>query len=159
MVPGMADIDDLDLDALDFGSVEPKEFARIVKELPVRRIAELMSGPQRGRVLDEVFNRMETLFKPDAAGKRDALIRWRITNGDDGRDVYETHIAGGACKVTRQDSGREPQLTLTMAAPEFLKLVSGNASGPTLFFTRKLKIQGDIRLAGGLTYFFDIPKA
>lgn len=154
----MAALDGIDLEMLDFGAVEPKEFARIVKELPAGRIAEFMSGPQRRRVLDEVFQRMHTLFKPEAAGSRDALIRWRITVGDHAPDVYETHIAGGACTVAAEDTGRTPQLTLTMAAPDFLKLVSGNASGPTLFFTRKLKLQGDIRLAGGLTYFFDIPK-
>ncbi|MYS23879.1 Predicted lipid carrier protein YhbT, contains SCP2 domain [Streptomyces sp. DvalAA-14] len=154
----MAAPDDLDLETLDFGGVEPKEFARIVKGLPAARLAEFMDGPQRRRVLDEVFGRMHTLFKPEAAGSRDALIRWRITHGDDGGDVYETHIAHGACTVTPERTDREPQLSLTMAAPEFLNLVSGNASGPTLFFTRKLKVKGDIRLAGGLTYFFDIPK-
>ncbi|MEE4542723.1 SCP2 sterol-binding domain-containing protein [Streptomyces sp. V4-01] len=155
----MASLDDLDLETLDFGTVEPNEFARIVKGLSARRIAELMSGPQRRRVLDEVFGRMRTLFKPEAAGSRDALIRWRIAEGEEGGDVYETHIAGGACTVTPERTDRTPQLSLTMAAPDFLKLVSGNASGPTLFFTRKLKVKGDIRLAGGLTYFFDIPKA
>lgn len=155
----MAALDDIDLELLDFGSVDPKEFARIVRDLPARRIAEFMAGPQRRRVLDEVFHRMGTLFKPESAGRRDALIRWRITAGDEAPDVYETHIADGACAVTAEDTGRTPQLTLTMAAPEFLRLASGNASGPTLFFTRKLKVQGDIRLAGGLTYFFDIPKA
>ncbi|MEC3997890.1 SCP2 sterol-binding domain-containing protein [Actinacidiphila sp. DG2A-62] len=156
----MAAVDDLDLETLDFASVEPKEFARIVKGLSARRIEEFMRGPQRRRVLDEVFGRMHTLFKPEAAGSRDALIRWRITEADgEPGDVYETHIAGGACTVTPERTGRTPQLSLTMGAPEFLKLVSGNASGPTLFFTRKLKVKGDIRLAGGLTYFFDIPKA
>lgn len=156
----MAALDDLDLETLDFGSVGPDEFARIVKGTPTRRIAELMSGPHRRRVLDEVFNRMQTLFKPDAAAGRDALIRWRITGGDGGADdVYETHIDGSACTVTPERTEREAQLSLTMAAPEFLRLASGNASGPALFFTRKLKLKGDIRLAGGLTHFFDIPKA
>ncbi|MFI0719273.1 SCP2 sterol-binding domain-containing protein [Streptomyces sp. NPDC021224] len=156
----MAALDDLDLETLDFGTVEPRDFARIVKGLPAARIAELMAGRQRRRVLDEVFGRMHTLFKPDAAAGRDALVRWRITAADGGPDdVYETHIGGGTCTVTPERTDREPQLSLVMAAPEFLKLVSGNASGPTLFFTRKLKLKGDIRLAGSLTYFFDIPKA
>ena len=158
MRAGMAALDDLDLETLDFGSVQPAEFARIVKALPTRRIAELMGGPQRRRVLDEVFHRMHTLFNPGAAGSRDALIRWRISDGADGGEVYETHIANGACTVTDGETGRSAQLSLTMAAPEFMKLVSGNASGPMLFFTGKLKAKGDIRLAGSLTYLFDIPK-
>ncbi|WP_256090587.1 SCP2 sterol-binding domain-containing protein [Actinacidiphila rubida] len=60
--------------------------------------------------------------------------------------------------MTSERTERTPQLSLAMAAPEFLKLVSGNASGPTLFFTRKLKLKGDIKLAGFLTHYFDIPK-
>jgi hypothetical protein len=91
----MAALDELDLETLDFGLVEPNESARIVKGLKPQRLAEFKSGPQ---------------------------------------------------------------LSLTMAAPDFLGLVSDNASGPTLFFTRELKVKGDIRLAGGPTYFFDVPK-
>lgn len=155
----MAALDDLDLDAMDFGSVEPEEFARLVKGLSAARLATLMGGPQRRRVLDEVFGRMHTRFRPSAAGDRDALIRWKITGAAGDGDVYETHIAQGACTVTTERTGRTPQLSLTMAAPEFLKLVSGNASGPTLFFTRKLKLKGDIKLAGFLTHYFDIPRA
>ncbi|MCL2551754.1 MAG: SCP2 sterol-binding domain-containing protein [Actinomycetia bacterium] len=155
----MAALDDLDLDALDFGSVEPEEFARLVKGLSAPRLAALMDGPQRRRVLDEVFGRMHTRFRPSAAGDRDALIRWKITGAAGDGDVYETHIAEGACTVTAERTERTPQLSLTMAAPEFLKLVSGNASGPTLFFTRKLKLKGDIKLAGFLTHYFDIPRA
>lgn len=155
----MAGPDELDLETLDFGAVEPREFARIVKGLSARRLAELMAGPQRRRVLDEVFGRMRAHFRPDAAGNRDALIRWRVAEGEEDGDVYETHIAGGACAVTPGRTDRTPQLSLTIGAADFLRLVSGNASGPTLFFTRKLKVKGDIRLAGGLTYFFDIPRA
>jgi putative sterol carrier protein len=155
----MAALDDLDLETLDFGSVEPQEFARIVKGLSASRLAVLMEGPQRRRVLDEVFGRMHTRFRPSAAGDRDALIRWKITDGAGDGDVYETHIAKGACTVTSERTERTPQLSLTMAAPEFLKLGSGNASGPTLFFTRKLKLKGDIKLAGFLTHYFDIPRA
>src|SRR4051812_32812737 len=113
------------LEELDFGSGEPRGFARIVKDLPAARIAEFMSRPQRRRVLDGVFQRMHPLFKPDAAGSRDALIRWRITCGSQAPDVYETHIAQRACTVTAENTGRTPQLTLTMDAPDFLKLVSG----------------------------------
>lgn len=158
----MTAIDDLDLESLDFGAVEPVEFARIVKELPAKRIIGFMTGPQRRRVLDEVFQRMNTRFKPDAAGDRDVLIRWRITDGTNAEvmeDVYETRIAHRTCTVTPERTERSAQLSLTMSAPEFLKLVSGNASGPQMFFTRRLRVKGDIRLAGALLHYFDIPKA
>ncbi len=154
----MATSDQLDLARLDFGSVAPQEFARIVRELPARRMAEFMSGPDRRRVLDELFRRMVTLFRPEAAGDRTALIRWRITGEGYGTDTYETHIADGTCTVTPHATERQPQLTLTMAAPELLRLASGNSSGRVLFFTRRLRAHGDLRLAADLADLFDIPR-
>lgn len=147
----------LDLATLDLGAVEPAEFARIVRALPARRTAEFMAGPHRRRVLDELFRRMETLFRAEAAGDREALVRWRITASDGGVDTYETAIAGGRLTVTPRATERTPRLTLTMAAPELLHLASGIASGPLLFLTRRLKAQGDLLLAGALARWFDLP--
>lgn len=149
---------DLDaLDALDLGSVAPETFARVVKALPARTAAEFMAGPQRARVLDEVFRRMETLFRPEAAGSREVLVRWRIT-APGGVDVYETRVADGRLVATPGATDRVPRLTLTMAAPELLRLAAGCASGPVLFLTRRLKAQGDLLLAGSLTRWFDLPR-
>ncbi|MEU6171486.1 SCP2 sterol-binding domain-containing protein [Streptantibioticus parmotrematis] len=156
-VPGTG-LDTLDLGTLDLGSVEPAEFARIVKATPARQTARIMAGPHRRRVLDELFRRMETLFRPDAAGDREALVRWRITGEGGAVDTYETHIAHRRCVVTAHVTDRTPRLTLTMAAPELLRLASGNASGPALYLVRRLKAQGDLRLAGGLMHYFDLPR-
>lgn len=150
---------DVQLDAMDLGAVEPREFARIVKRTPARKAAEVMAGPHRGRVLDELFRRMETLFRPEAAGERVALVRWRITRADGPYDVYETYIADGRLTVTPYATDREPRLTLTLAAPDLLRLASGNASGPALFLLRKVRAHGDLRLAARLTELFEIPRA
>ncbi|CAM5262162.1 hypothetical protein SALBM135S_04655 [Streptomyces alboniger] len=54
---------------LDFASVTPEEFARLVKELSDKEIAAIArDGALRTRVLREVFGRMERQFRPDAAG-------------------------------------------------------------------------------------------
>ncbi|MFH8606452.1 SCP2 sterol-binding domain-containing protein [Streptomyces sp. NPDC018029] len=157
----MADADISRIAELDFARVTPEEFARIVKGLSGRQIAEIsQDGELRGRVLKEVFGRVERQFKPDAAGSLKALIRWKVT-GSGGNDdvVYETDIADGTCVVREGRSDAEPRVTLVMADAEFLKLVSGNASPVTLFMLRKVKIAGDVALAAGLTRYFDIPKA
>ena len=41
----------------------------------------------------------------------------------------------------------------------FLKLVTGQESGPTMFMTGKLKIEGDLMFASRMTSFFRIPSA
>ncbi|MBO1334116.1 SCP2 sterol-binding domain-containing protein [Streptomyces sp. VRA16 Mangrove soil] len=150
-----------DIAALDFASVTPEEFARIVKGLSAKEINEIaQDGALRARVLKEVFARMERQFKPDVAGSLEALIRWKVT-GQDGVDdaVYETKISNATCTVTEGRSDAEPRVTLMMGDADFLKLVSGNSSPVTMFMMRKVKIAGDVALAAGLTRYFDIPKA
>ncbi|MFF1868310.1 SCP2 sterol-binding domain-containing protein [Streptomyces sp. CB03911] len=155
----MTSLDDLDVDALDFGGISPQEFAGLVKDTSRSALAAVVAGPARGRILDEVFGRMETRFRPETAARLRALVRWFVVDAGHPDAVYETEIADGRCTLTRGDSGREPRLVLTLSAAEFLRLVSGNASGVTLFMTRKLKVAGDLGLASGLTRYFDIPKA
>ncbi|WP_228989270.1 SCP2 sterol-binding domain-containing protein [Streptomyces sp. DH8] len=146
-----------DLARLDFAAVAPEEFARIVKGLSARQIAEVMRGELRTRILGEVFGRMKQQFRPEAAGGLTALIRWKVTGESDA--VYETAIADGACEVTPGRSEAEPRTTLVMGDVEFLRLVSGNGNPVTMFMMRKLKVAGDVGLASGLTRYFDIPKA
>ncbi|WP_129843205.1 SCP2 sterol-binding domain-containing protein [Streptomyces sp. RFCAC02] len=151
------DLGSQDFAALDFASVTPAEFSALVKKTSRAQMAELMRGELRARVLAEIFGRMERQFNPEGAGSLKALIRWEITG--DPVVVYETSIADGACAVTPGRSDAEPRVTLTMADPEFLKLVSGNGSPVTMFMTRKLKVAGDVGLASALTRIFDIPKS
>ena len=73
-------------------------------------------------------------------------------------DTYETEVRGGRLQVTPHATDRTPRLTLTMAAPELLRLAAGLASGPALFLTRRLKAQGDLLLAGAITRWFDLPR-
>ncbi len=40
-----------------------------------------------------------------------------------------------------------------------MKLVTGQQSGPVLFMTGKLKLEGDMMFASRMTGFFRIPKA
>jgi predicted lipid carrier protein YhbT len=150
-----------DIAALDFASVTPEEFARIVKGLSAKQLGEIAAdGDLRARVLKEVFGRMERQFRPEAAGTLEALIRWKVTGQGDNPDaVYETKITGGTCAVTEGRSDAEPRVTLVMGDADFLKLVSGNSSPVTMFMLRKVKIAGDVALAAGLTRYFDIPKA
>ncbi|MFI6087255.1 SCP2 sterol-binding domain-containing protein [Streptomyces sp. NPDC051218] len=150
------------LAGLDFASVTPEEFAKIVKGLSGKEIAAIAQDAElRARVLAEIFGRMGRQFKPEAAGSVEALIRWKITGVDETVDeaVYETEISEGTCTVREGRSDAEPRVTLVMADPEFLKLVSGNASPVTMFMMRKIKIAGDVAFAAGLTRYFDIPKA
>jgi putative sterol carrier protein len=142
-----------------FASVGPQEFAQLVKSTPDSKIAEVMQTDMRGKILDEVFNRMPSLFRADRAGATEAVIHWNITGRPDGgTDTYETVIENGACTVN-QGATREPKVALSMGPVEFLKIVSGDGNPMMMFMTGKVKAKGDLGLAATIAKLFDIPKA
>ncbi|MEU0076630.1 SCP2 sterol-binding domain-containing protein [Micromonospora tulbaghiae] len=148
-----------DFDPANFANVGPKEFAQLVKTTPDAKIAEIMSGEARGKILSEVFNRMPALFRADRAGSTNAVIHWNITGRPDGgTDTYEIVIENGTCTAS-ETATRDPKLSLTVGPVEFLKIVSGGANPVMMFMTGKLKAKGDLGLAANIANLFDIPKA
>jgi putative sterol carrier protein len=140
-------------------SIGPKEFAQLVKATPDSQIADVMAGDARTKILDEVFNRMPTLFRAEKAGSTSAVIHWIITGGAAGAsDTYETVIENGACTVTNK-AERDPKLAMTMDPVTFLKVVSGDGNPMMMFMTGKIKAKGDLGLAANVAKLFDIPKA
>ncbi|MFY1696840.1 MULTISPECIES: SCP2 sterol-binding domain-containing protein [unclassified Solwaraspora] len=147
-----------DFDPATFASIDAKEFAKLVKTTPDSKIAEVMQSDLRGKVLDEVFNRMPTLFRPEKAGSTNAVIHWNITGRPDGgTDTYEIVIADGTC-VLSPTPAHEPRLSLTLGAVDLLKIISGSANPMMMFMTGKLKAKGDLGLAAQIANLFDIPK-
>lgn len=148
-----------DFDLSDFANVDPKQFAQIVKSAPDSQIKEVMTSDLRGKILDEVFARMPSLFRPDRAGSTNAVIHWNVTDRPDGgTDTYEVVIENGACTLSPSPD-RDPKLSLTMGPVEFLKVVSGAGNPVMMFMTGKLKAKGDLGLAANIANLFDIPKA
>jgi putative sterol carrier protein len=144
---------------LDTSAVDPAEFAQGISQATDKQLDELMSGPMREQILEEIFSRMEQHFRAESAGDTDAVIHWRIKGGsDEGYDRWETVIANGACAVHKGYESEEARVTFTIGGGDFLKLVTGNAAGPTLFITGKLKIKGDMMFAASAAGLFTIPK-
>ncbi|MEU1884367.1 SCP2 sterol-binding domain-containing protein [Micromonospora rifamycinica] len=148
-----------DFDPANFANYGPKEFAQLVKSTPDAKIAEVMSGELRGKVLSEVFSRMPQIFRADRARATNAVLHWNITGRPDGgTDTYEIVIENGTCTVS-ETPARDPKLSLTMGPVEFLRIVSGGANPVMMFMTGKLKAKGDLGLAANIANLFDIPKA
>lgn len=148
---------EIDLSTTDFAEITPEQFARTVKSASKDELTEALRGPHREQILDAVFDRMGKQFRPDLAGGLTALIRWEIIGSTP--LVYEVSIGGGACTTSKGRSDDDARVTLNLADADFVKLVSGNAGGPMLFMTRKMRVDGDLGLAAGLTRYFDIPRA
>jgi putative sterol carrier protein len=142
--------------------VAPEDFARLMADASNDQLAEVMNGPARKQVLDEIFKRMAEHVESDKARGSDAIVHFKILDRPDelggGYDHYEVVFDDGTC-VASDVIEREPDVTIRVAPVHFLKLAAGQASGPTLFLTGKLRLEGDVMLASRLTGFFRIPSA
>jgi len=150
---------DIEIDLSDLSKIDPKQFAQLIKTTPDTRIKEVMTGDHRDKILTAVFEQMESLFRPEKAGKTNAVIHWNVGyRPDGGFDTYEVVIDNGTCTVNKEPE-HEPRVAMTLGAVEFLKIVSGNGNPVMMFMTGKVKAKGDLGLASNMTNFFDLPKA
>ena len=141
-------------ESIDTSAIEPEEFARTIGKTPDDQLAEAMHGPMRGQIISEIFKRMEEHYR---GGNQSAVIHWKITGRPDGgEDVWEAVVAEGSCS-TSPDPTSDPRVTLKTDGVNFLKLVSGNASGPMMFMSGKLKIEGDLMFSAQIQSMFTIP--
>ena len=155
---GTGDAATIDPNAIDTSTVDPEEFAKNLASVSDEQLAEAMSSDMRPVILNEIFSRMKEHFRADQAANVDAVIHWRIGGGPEGaeEDHYEVVIRNGELSYNTEPS-EEPRVAFRMDGATFLRLVSGNASGPMLFMTGKLKIEGDMMFAPQVQSLFRIP--
>jgi len=145
--------------AATMNGVDETQLVQIVAGATDQQLEELMASEARKEILDDIFRRMAEHVDGERARDVTAVVHWKIYDRPDGGyDHYEVVLEAGECSVSDSPS-REPAETLKLKPADFLKLVSGSASGPTMFMTGKLKLEGDVMLASRLTSLFHIPKA
>jgi putative sterol carrier protein len=141
----------------DFASLDPEQVAETISSATDEQLREALNGPQREAIIGEVFRRMEQHFKPSGAAGVDAVIHWKVTGPSDGEfDHYEVVLRDGTC-AARKDLQHEPRVTLTLDGVDFMRLVTGNAAGPMMFMSGKLKIEGDLMFSAQIQSMFTIP--
>ena len=141
----------------DFTSVSAEDLAALVANSSDEQLEEAMHGPQREAALTEIFNRMAEHLDRERAKGHDAVVRFEILDRPDGgHDEFEVTIHDGTCEVSRTPN-KDPRVTLKIQPVPFLKLITNQASGPGLFMTGKLKIEGDLMYAPQIASLFRIP--
>jgi putative sterol carrier protein len=70
--------------------------------------------------------------------------------------TFQLKVANGKCEVGR-GAGGPARVTLTLALPDFLRLVSGKLNGMQAFMTGKLKLGGDMMFAQTMQGWFQPP--
>ena len=135
------------------------QLAAMVGKVSDEQLAEGMADAEgRKMILDEIFNRMAEHVQPEKIKDLDAVIHFVITDAPGGgEDTYEATFKDGAVHVSDEPTADSPKVTITAAPVPFLRLVTGQESGPAMFMTGKLKIEGDLLFASNMTSFFRIP--
>jgi putative sterol carrier protein len=146
------------LDGMD--GADASQLAAMVGQVPDEQLAEGMANREgRQMILGEIFRRMSEHAEPNQIEGVDAVVHFEITGAPEGgSDVYEAVIRDGKVEVSDEPK-EQPKVKITTGPVPFLKLVTGQQSGPVLFMTGKLKLEGDVMFASRMTSFFRIPTA
>jgi putative sterol carrier protein len=94
----------------------------------------------------EIFTEMGGRLSQDPSKIQgmDATYQFDLT-GDDGGQWF-AKVADGSGNI-EQGTAESPNITITMAAADFVDLATGKLDGTMAFMSGKLKIKGDMGLA------------
>ena len=99
----------------------------------------------------ESFDAMSTNFNADKAAGMKAVYQWDVTG--DGGGTWNADIADGAITVS-EGAHASPNITITVAAGDWLDILNGKLDGQMAFMSGKLKVKGDMSLAMKLKTLF-----
>jgi len=102
----------------------------------------------------QIFEQMPSQLNADAAKGMNSVIQFKLT-GDGGGD-YNVTIKDGACSVA-EGAHASPNMTMTIAASDYVDMIMGKLNGQMAFMSGKLKIAGDMGLAMKMQTLFKRP--
>jgi putative sterol carrier protein len=129
------------------------ELARAIKGRSDSEINEILEGQYEQAVL-RVATQMEAHFLPEKAAGQSAVIQYDIA-APDGTHSFQVKVHDGQCLIL-PGASEKPRVTLKLALPNFLKLVTGKLKPMPAFFTGKLKLAGDALFATTMQSWFKI---
>lgn len=101
-----------------------------------------------------IFDGMPANLNADAAKGMNAVIQFNLSG--DGGGNYNVTVKDGAATVA-EGAAESPNMTMTMAAQDYVDMISGKLNGQMAFMSGKLKIAGDMGLAMKMQSLFKRP--
>jgi putative sterol carrier protein len=101
--------------------------------------------------IKELFRQLPGKLDPEAAEDFDAVYQFDLSGLQGGQ--YVVTIQAGTCHV-KEGRHDDPDVTLSMAGEDCLKVLNGQLSGPAAAMSGRIKISGDIGLAMHLKALF-----
>src|SRR4030081_3599637 len=101
-----------DFDPANFSSLDPQQFAQLVKSTPTDQLKAALQSEHRTAILDTIFGQIAGQFRADRAGGTNAVIHWNVGDRPDGgADTYELVIANRTCTLSPKPE-HDPTLAL-----------------------------------------------
>ena len=101
-----------------------------------------------------IFDAMPASLNADAAKGMNAVIQFNLSG--DGGGNYNVTIKDGAAAIA-EGAHASPNMTMTMAAQDYIDMITGKLNGQMAFMSGKLKIAGDMGLAMKMQSLFKRP--
>jgi putative sterol carrier protein len=137
---------------INLDGVAPEQIAELLKNATDDQVLEGFRMVGVKDALDRTFQTMQEHFIPEKAQGVSAEVQWIVT--DQGEEFpYLASIADGKCTIAG-DRGASPKVSLTADLVTFIRLIMGQAQGPQLFMSGKLKVAGDLMFAQRVSDFF-----
>jgi putative sterol carrier protein len=92
----------------------------------------------------QAFEMMPSRFNKEAAKGLNAIYQFDLSG--DGGGKWHVLINNDSCEV-KEGPHPSPSITISMAAQDYLDMLSGKLNGQVAFMSGKLRIAGDMGLA------------
>ena len=102
----------------------------------------------------EIFDQMSANLNADAAKGMNSTIQFNLS-GDNGGQWYVT-VKDGKAEVNK-GTAPSANMTMSMAANDYVDMITGKLNGQMAFMSGKLKIAGDMGLAMKMQSLFKRP--
>lgn len=137
---------------------------RLIARSFVRRVAKAreegrpaIGGWRRRALLGAIFRLMPRQIDRRRAQGLDAVVEWRVRDGEGGVDLWTLRLQDGRASVRRGGAER-PRTRIELSTGDFLALAAGQADGVELFLDKRVEIEGDLMFAPQLASLFRVPR-
>lgn len=132
---------------------DPAQLAGAVKDLPDEDVNAAINEMGLDTVLKEIFSGMEERFLPEKTQGVTSVVQYEIKTDDGVKTWHARYSPEGG--TTGEGPAEDPRLTIEIGLVDFVRLIFGQAQGPQLFMSGKLRMQGDMMFAMQMEGFFN----